>query len=231
MLIEEKGNIMTNQMRPQPPKLQMKPSRVRDLNEEIIFSTEFEDEYEFLDPELDMALYTALVSRLVENISNKDDLSMRDEEALEDKVIAIISSMAMTQQSGNGAQRLVKRTAVNRPVLTPGNNAGKQFSLTKMAKPPKNKAIVKTGLATSLIFASTLTNSYNSAFRRAMKPKMDKTLASSLALKLKREKIKQHWDRVDREEELRMQAEMQPKYNETIWTRNFPSLKPTFNLY
>lgn len=222
---------MTNQMRPQPPKLQMKPSRVRDLNEEIVFSTEFEDEYEFLDPELDMALYTALVSRLVENISNKDDLSMKDEEALEDKVIAIISSMAMTQQSSSNTQRLVRRTAVNRPVLTPGNNAGKQFSLTRMAKQPRNKAIVKTGLATSLIFASTLTNSYNSAFKRAMKPKMDKTLASGLAMKLKREKIKQHWDRVDREEELRMQAEMQPKPSDTIWTRNFPSLKPTFNLY
>lgn len=222
---------MTNQMRPQPPKLQMKPSRVRDLNEEIIFSTEFEDEYEFIDPEVDMALYTALVSRLVENISNKDDLSMKDEEALEDKVIAIISSMAMTQQNGNGPQRLVRRTAVNRPVLTPGNNVNKQFSLSRMAKPPKNKAIVKTGLATSLIFSSTLTNSYNAAFKRAMKPKMDKALASDLAYRLKREKIRQHWDRVDREEELRMQAEAQPKHKDTIWTRNFPSLKPTFNLY
>lgn len=222
---------MTNQMRPQPPKLQMKPSRVRDLNEEIIFSTEFEDEYEFMDPELDMALYTALVSRLVENISNKDDLSMKDEEALEDKVIAIISSMAMTQQNSNGTQRLVRRTAVNRPVLTPGSSPSKQFSLKKMAKQPRNKAIVKTGLATSLIFASTLTNSYNSAFKRAMKPKMDKIATSDLAFRLKREKVRQYWDKIDREEELRAQAEMQPKSSDTIWTRNFPSLKPTFHLY
>lgn len=220
---------MINQMRPQPPKLKMKPSRVRDLDEEIVFSTEFEDEYEIMDPELDMALYTALVSRLVESISNTDDLSMKDEEVLEDKVIAIISSMAMTQQNTSGTQRLVRRTAVNKPVMTHNANGNnKQFSLTRMAKPPKNKAIVKTGLATSLIFTSSLTNSYNSAFKRAMKPKMAKQEKSALAFRLKREKVRQYWDRVDREEELQMQKEMHSNHKDTIWTRNFPSLKPSF---
>lgn len=229
MLIKYKGNVMTNQMRPQPPKLKMKPSRVRDLNEEIIFSTEFEDEFEIMDPELDMALYTALVSRLVETISNSDDLSMKDEEALEDKVIAIISSMAMNQQNSAGTQRLVRRTAVQKPVLAPNTNGNnKQFSLTRMAKPPKNKAIVKTGLATSLIFTSSLTNSYNAAFKRAMKPKMDKQAKSALAFRLKKEKVRQYWDRVDREEEMQIQKELQSQHKETIWTRNFPSLKPTF---
>lgn len=212
---------MANEIRPQPPKLQMKPSRVRDLNEEIVFSTEFEDEYEIMDPELDMALYTSLVSRLVESMSNTDDISMKDEEALEDKVIAIISSIAMNQQNNN--TKLIKRTVVSRPVLTPN---GKKFSLSKMAKPARNKALIKTGLATSLIFQSALTNSYNSAFKRSLKPKTDKKNISELAYRLKKEKIKQHWNKVDREEEMKMVQEQQSV--ERIWTNRFPVLKPNF---
>lgn len=226
---QQKGNAMINQLRPQPPKLKMKASRIKDLDEEIIFSPEFEEEYEIGDPDLDMAIYTALVSRLVDEIANKQDLSMDDEEALEDKVLAIISSIA-AQQSNVNSQVVVKKTVSNVQQTNKSNNNTKVFSLSKLSKGLKNKPLMKTGLATSLLFQSSMSNSYRSAFKKSMKPKLDKQMNAEKAYKLKKDKLRNYRERLNKEEEreeLKLQQEQQRDF-EKRWSNRFPVLKPTF---
>lgn len=217
-----------NEMKLRPPKPTMKP-RVRDMDEEIVLSPDFEEEYEFEDPEVDMALYTALVCRLVDSMTNKRDLTADDEEALEDRVLGIISSIAAQQDNG-GKLKIVQKRVAPQVVSAPANG-GNTFSLSRLKKVksrgPKNKPMMKTGLTTGLIFQSALSNSYDSAFKRSLEPKLDKNKRMEMAYKIRKEKIRDHFRRVDREEEMEMSK---GSTREVSWFNRFPALtlKPGF---
>lgn len=210
-----------NEMKLRPPKPTMKP-RVRDMDEEIVLSPDFEEEYEFEDPEVDMALYTALVCRLVDSMTNKKDLTADDEEALEDRVLGIISSMAAQQDNGGKLKIVQKKVA---PTVISSPNGANSFSLSRLKKMkprgPKNKPMMKTGLTTTLIFQSAMSNSYDAAFKKSLEPRLDKNRRMEMAYKTRKEKIREHFKRIDREEEMEMG---QGNTKEVSWFNRFPAL-------